>query len=70
MHPAPRSRSAAFVAVAALAVVAMLAAFTLVVKQAETRGQHRRAYQQLTGHIMVGTEDAKPVSVSVATSRP
>ena len=42
----------------------MLVAFTIVVQQAQTRGQHRRAYQQLTGHIMVGNEDAPPVAMA------
>lgn len=64
MHAAPSPRSAAFVAIATLAVVAMLVAFTIVVQQAQTRGQHRRAYQQLTGHIMVGNEDAPPVAMA------
>ena len=64
MHAALSPRSAAFVGIAMLAVVAMLVAFAIVVQQAQTRGEHRRAYQQLTGHIMVGAEDAAPVSVS------
>lgn len=64
MRAAPSTRSAALAGIATLAVVAMLVAFILVVQQAQTRGQHRRAYQQLTGHIMVGTEDALPVSVA------
>ena len=67
MHAAPNPRSTAFVGIATLAVLAVLAmlvAFAIVVQQAQTRGEHRRAYQQLTGHIMVGTEDAAPVSIS------
>ena len=64
MHAALSPRSAAFVGIAMLAVVAMLVAFAIVVQQAQTRGEHRRAYQQLTGHIMVGTEDAAPVSTA------
>ena len=60
----PSPRSAAFVGIAMLAVLAMLVAFAIVVQQAQTRGEHRRAYQQLTGHIMVGTEDAAPVSTA------
>ena len=64
MRAAPSTRSAALAGIATLAVVAMLVAFILVVQQAQARGQHRRAYQQLTGHIMVGTEDALPVSVA------
>lgn len=47
----PRSRT--FAAAALLIAVALLAWFTVIVKQAETRGQHRRAYQQLTGEIMM-----------------
>lgn len=64
MRAAPSTRSAALAGIATLAVVAMLVAFILVVQQAQERGHHRRAYQQLTGHIMVGTEDALPVSVA------
>lgn len=64
MRAAPSTRSAALAGIATLAVLAMLVAFILVVQQAQARGQHRRAYQQLTGHIMVGTEDALPVSVA------
>ena len=64
MHAAPSPRSAAFVGIAILAVVAMLVAFAIVVQQAQSRGEHRRVYQQLTGHIMVGTEDAAPVSIA------
>ncbi len=64
MHAAPSRRFAVFVSIATLALLAMLVAFTLVVLKAEARGQHRRAYQQLTGHIMVGTEDALPVSTA------
>ncbi len=67
MHAASSPRSAVvlgFIGIATLAVVAMLVAFTLVVLQAEARGQHRRAYQQLTGHIMINAEDALPVSVA------
>ena len=64
MRAAPSTRSAALAGIATLAVLAMLVAFILVVQQAQERGQHRRAYQQLTGHIMVGTEDALPVSVA------
>ena len=64
MHAAPHPSSAAFVGIATLAAAAMLVAFAVVVQQAQTRGEHRRAYQQLTGHIMVGTEDAAPVSIA------
>ena len=58
MHAAPSPTSAAFVGIASLAAAAMLVAFAVVVQQAQTRGEHRRAYQQLTGQIMVGTENA------------
>ena len=64
MHAAPSPPSAAFVGIATLAAAAMLVAFAVVVQQAQTRGEHRRAYQQLTGHIMVGTEDSAPVSIA------
>ena len=47
-----------------LAGFAMLVAFAIIVQQAQTRGEHRRAYQALTGHIMVGTVDAAPVAVA------
>ena len=57
MHAAPSPKSAAFVGIATLAAAAMLVAFAVVVQQAQTRGEHRRAYQQLTGQIMVGTEN-------------
>lgn len=56
MHAAYTPRTLAFVGIATLAAVMLLAWFTLVVQQAQTRGQHRRAYQQLTGHIMVNGE--------------
>ena len=64
MHAAPSPRTAALLGIATLAVVAMLVAFAIVVQQAQTRGQHRRAYQQLTGHIMVGTDEASPAELA------
>ena len=64
MRVAYGPRSAVFAGIATLAVLAMLVAFAVVVQQAQTRGEHRRAYQQMTGHIMVGTEDATPVATS------
>ena len=63
MPPAFRLRLAMLIGIATL-VVAMLVVFTVVVQQAETRGQSRRAYQQLTGHIMIGDQDAPPVSTA------
>lgn len=56
MHPAQTPRTLAFVGIATLAALLLLAWFTVVVQQAQTRGQHRRAYQQMTGHIMVSAE--------------
>lgn len=53
MRAAHSPRSLTFVSAALLVAVALLAWFTVIVKQAETRGQHRRAYQQLTGEIMM-----------------
>ena len=64
MHAAPSPKSAAFVGIATLAEAAMLVAFAVVVQQAQTRGEHRRAYQQLTGQIMVGTENAATESIA------
>ena len=64
MHAAPSPKSAAFVGIATLAAAAMLVAFAVVVQQAQTRGEHRRAYQQLTGQIMVGTENAATESIA------
>ena len=46
-------KSVAFVGTAAVAAVALLVWFTVIVQQAHTRGEHRRAYQQLTGEIMM-----------------
>ena len=63
MPAAFRLRLAVLIGIATLGV-AMLVVFTVVVQQAETRGQQRRAYQQQTGHIMVGTESAPPVSLA------
>ena len=56
MHAHHSPRTLAFVGIATLAAVLLLAWFTVVVQQAQTRGQHRRAYQQMTGHIMVSGE--------------
>ena len=55
MHSArnPRARALAFTGTAIVAAVALLVWFTVIVQQAQTRGQHRRAYQQLTGEIMM-----------------
>ena len=55
MHRArnPRARALAFTGTAIVAAVALLVWFTVIVQQAQTRGQHRRAYQQLTGEIMM-----------------
>ena len=53
MRNAQIPKSAAFVGTAVLAAVALLAWFTVIVQQAHTRGEHRRAYQQLTGEIMM-----------------
>ena len=56
MHAAYTPRTLAFVGIATLAAVMLLAWFTVIVQQAQTRGQHRRAYQQMTGQIMVSVE--------------
>ena len=53
MRFACNSRSAAFVGTAVVASAMLLVWFAVIVYQAQTRGQHRRAYQQLTGEIMV-----------------
>ena len=53
MRIAYNSRSVAFIGTAMVASVVLLVWFTVVVHQAQTRGQQRRAYQQLTGEIMV-----------------
>lgn len=53
MRPRRNPRSLALIGAAVLVSIALLAWFTVIVKQADTRGQHRRAYQQLTGEIMM-----------------
>lgn len=53
MRIAKIPRSVAFVGTAVVTAVALLVWFTVIVQQAHTRGQHRRAYQQLTGEIMM-----------------
>ena len=53
MHAAQTPRTVAFIGIATLAALVLLVWFTVVVQQAQTRGKHRLAYQQLTGHIMV-----------------
>ena len=53
MRRAQNPRSTAFAGSALVASVALLVWFTVIVQQAQTRGQHRRAYQQLTGEIMM-----------------
>ena len=62
MHAHHSPRTLAFVGVATLAAMLLLAWFTVVVQQAQTRGQHRRAYQQMTGHIMVSGETEQRVT--------
>jgi|GEM_PF-6035596 len=64
MNAARSPRSAVIVGIATLVAMVLLVIFAIVVQQAETRGQHRRAYQQLTGYIMVGAETALPVSTA------
>ena len=66
MHAAKIPRTVAFVGLAMLAALVLLVWFTVVVQQAETRGQHRRAYQQMTGQIMKNVE---PEQVAVAGRR-
>ena len=62
MHAHHSPRTLAFVGVATLAAMLLLAWFTVVVQEAQTRGQHRRAYQQMTGHIMVSGETEQRVT--------
>ena len=69
-------RSMALVGTAIVTAAALLAWFTVIVKQAETRGQHRRAYQQQTGEIMMplhangrhntGRQNGKPQATAIA----
>ena len=53
MRIAHNPRSVAFVAIAMVTSVALLVWFTVIVNEAQTRAQQRRAYQLLTGEIMV-----------------
>lgn len=61
MRTARTPRTVVFGATALVIAVALLVWFTVIVQQAQTRGQHRRAYQQMTGAIMVPLQaDARP----------
>ena len=62
MHAHHSPRTLAFVGIATLAALLLLSWFTVVVQEAQTRGQHRRAYQQMTGHIMVSGETEQRMS--------
>lgn len=53
MRAARTPRSVVFGATALVIALALLVWFTVVVQQAQTRGQHRLAYQQMTGEIMM-----------------
>ena len=61
--PAARTpQTLVFSGIATLAALMLLVWFTVIVQQAQTRGQHRLAYQKLTGHIMVSDETEKRVT--------
>ena len=76
MRAAHSPRSMALVGTAIVTATVLLVWFTVIVKQAETRGQHRRSYQQQTGEIMMplhadgrhntGRQNRKPQPTAVA----